>query len=102
MKIRWTPEARQDRIDIWDYVAQDDPMAAVRLDELFSASVNRLSGPPDLGHAGMIEGTRELIPHQSYRIVYEIYQKTVWIFDGGAYSSSMAPRQMSNTPIDGS
>lgn len=79
MKIRWTPEARQDRINIWDYIAQDDPAAAVRLDELFSASVNRLSAHPNLGYAGIIEGTRELIPHQSYRIVYEIYQDTVWI-----------------------
>jgi addiction module RelE/StbE family toxin len=79
MNIRWTPEARQDRIDIWDYVAQDDPMAAVRLDELFSESVRRLSTHPNLGHVGMIEGTRELIPHQSYRIVYEIYKDTVWI-----------------------
>ncbi len=79
MRIRWTPEARQDRINIWDYIAQDDPAVAVRLDELFSTSVNRLSTHPNLGHVGMIEGTRELIPHQSYRIVYEIYQDTVWI-----------------------
>ena len=79
MNIRWTPEARQDRIDIWDYVAQDDPMAAVRLDALFSESVKRLTSHPHLGRVGIIEGTRELIPHQSYRIVYEIYQDTVWI-----------------------
>lgn len=79
MNIRWTPEARQDRINIWDYVVQDDPMAAVRLDELFSESVKRLSSHPNLGQVGIIEGTRELIPHQSYRVVYEIYQETVWI-----------------------
>ena len=79
MKIRWTPEALRDRLAIFDYIAEDAPAAAVRLDELFSESVNRLSRHPGLGQPGKIEGTRELIPHQSYRIVYEVHQETVWI-----------------------
>jgi hypothetical protein len=32
-----------------------------------------------LGKTGIIPGTRELIPHESYRLVYEIEQETVWI-----------------------
>ena len=28
---------------------------------------------------GTISGTHELIPHESYRLVYEIEQETVWI-----------------------
>lgn len=32
-----------------------------------------------LGKAGAIPGTRELIPHESYRLVYEISGDTVWI-----------------------
>ena len=34
---------------------------------------------PKLGRPGKILGTRELIPHESYRLVYEISEGTVWI-----------------------
>jgi toxin ParE1/3/4 len=34
---------------------------------------------PKLGKSGKIHGTRELIPHESYRLVYEIEQQTVWV-----------------------
>jgi hypothetical protein len=36
VKVVWTPEAEQDRADILDYIAADNPHAAVRMDELFS------------------------------------------------------------------
>ncbi len=79
MRVRWTPEALQDRNDIWDYIATDNPRAAARMDELFSDAVSRLSEHPKLGRPGKIPGTRELIAHESYRLVYEITDDTVWI-----------------------
>jgi toxin ParE1/3/4 len=79
VKVVWTPEARQDRADIWDYIAAQNPEAAVRMDQLFSDSVANLSRFPMLGHKGIIVGTRELTPHKSYRLVYEIVGDIVWI-----------------------
>ena len=79
MKVLWTPEAQQDRVDIWDYITAGNPRAAVRMDELFSDAAARLSEHPKLGKQGKIPGTRELIPHESYRLVYEIDQQTVWV-----------------------
>ena len=72
MIVLWTPEAEQDRADIWDYIAADNPSAAVRMDELFSDAAARLATHPKMGGTGKISGTRELIPHESYRLVYEI------------------------------
>ena len=72
MKVIWTPEAQQDRTDIWDYIAADSPRAAARMDRLFSDAAARLGEHPMLGRTGKIPGTRELIPHASYRLVYEI------------------------------
>jgi plasmid stabilization system protein ParE len=66
--VVWTPEAEQDRAEIWDYIAADNPKAAARLGE-----------QPRLGKVGRIPGTRELIPHESYRLVYEIDGDTVWL-----------------------
>ncbi|MDR0806265.1 MAG: type II toxin-antitoxin system RelE/ParE family toxin [Enterobacteriaceae bacterium] len=57
----------------------DNPQAAVKIDELFSDAVARLAEYPMLGHQGKIAGTRELIPHESYRLIYEVNQQTIWI-----------------------
>jgi addiction module RelE/StbE family toxin len=81
VRVLWTPEAEQDRDDIWDYIACDNPLAAARMDQLFSEAAEKLADFPMLGHAGKILGTRELIPHESYRLVYEIEngKNTVWV-----------------------
>ncbi|MEC3910210.1 type II toxin-antitoxin system RelE/ParE family toxin [Sphingobium sp. CR2-8] len=79
MIVRWTPEARQDRSDIWDYLVALDPCAAMRMDEQFSVAVARLADFPMLGHEGAMPGTRELTPHPGYRLVYEVDGDTVWI-----------------------
>lgn len=81
MRVRWTPEAEQDRDDIWGHIAADNPSAAARMDRLFSEAAAKLAEFPMLGHAGKILGTRELIPHESYRLVYEIAndENAVWV-----------------------
>lgn len=79
MKVRWTPEAEQDRAAIIDYIAEDNPRAAARMDELFQAAAGRLRDFPRAGRPGAITGTRELIPHENYRLVYEIEGDMVWV-----------------------
>jgi toxin ParE1/3/4 len=79
VKVVWTPEAQQDRADIWDYIAADNPRAAVAMDQLFSDAAARLVDHPKLGRPGKISGTRELIAHENYRLVYEISGETVWL-----------------------
>jgi addiction module RelE/StbE family toxin len=64
---------------VWDYIAADNPHAASRMDEFFSDAATRLAAHPLLGKAGKIAGTRELIPHASYRLVYEIDGEMLWI-----------------------
>jgi plasmid stabilization system protein ParE len=60
VKVAWTPQARQDRIAIWDYLAAHDPAAAKRIDQLFSDATAQLADFPMLDHRGEIAGTREL------------------------------------------
>ncbi|MGY3172208.1 toxin ParE1/3/4 [Pseudomonas sp. TE12234] len=79
MKIIWTREAAQDRADIWDYLYASNPKAAIDMDNRFSDAISRLAQHPESGPAGIIAGTRELIPHQSYRIVYEQAVNAIWI-----------------------
>lgn len=79
MNVRWTPEAEQDRRTIWDYLETRDPDAAIRMDQLFSDGAARLADFPMLGHEGEVPGTREITPHRSYRLVYEVVDDTIWI-----------------------
>ncbi|WP_442873382.1 hypothetical protein [Ectopseudomonas oleovorans] len=37
----------QDRLDIWEYIATDNPRTAVHMDELFSAVAASLADFPD-------------------------------------------------------
>ena len=79
MRVVWAWSAEQDRADIIDFIAKDNPLAAIRMDERFGAAVTRLAEHPFMGRPGQIPGTRELIPHESYRLVYEVHPDTVWI-----------------------
>jgi toxin ParE1/3/4 len=79
VKVRWIAAAKQDRRDIAAYIRIDNPPAAARMDQLFSDAATRLAEHPMIGRPGKILGTRELIPHESYRLVYEIDEDTVWI-----------------------
>ncbi|MDI3358160.1 type II toxin-antitoxin system RelE/ParE family toxin [Pseudomonas sp. UYIF39] len=79
MKIIWTPAAAQDRADIWDYLHSVNPIAALEMDNRFIDAISRISQFPESGPAGIIAGTREMIPHQSYRVVYQPGSDAIWI-----------------------
>ncbi len=79
MKVYWTQEAEQDRDDIWTYIAADNPASAARLDATFDVAAASLREFPERGRAGRVSGTRELMPHASYRMVYEVDGEAVVI-----------------------
>ena len=93
MKVFWASAAEKDRADIIDYISQDNPLAAIRMDELFAEAAGRLAERPHLGKTGLIPGTRELIPHESYRLVYEVQDNTVWILALVHTARMWPPRQ---------
>ncbi|CAI8765886.1 toxin ParE1/3/4 [Pseudomonas sp. IT-P218] len=61
------------------YLHTVNPEAAIDMDSRFSDAMSQLAQYPESGPAGIIAGTRELIPHQSYRIVYEQAVNAIWI-----------------------
>ena len=60
MKVLWTPEALQDRLDIWDHIAADSRRVATGIDSLFSNTAALPEVHPELGRTGLVSGTREL------------------------------------------
>lgn len=45
MQLFWTPEAIQDREEIYNYIEANNPLAALALDELFSEKASYLTNP---------------------------------------------------------
>ena len=72
MKLFWTPDAIEDREAIFDFIEIDNPHAAIALDELFADKAGRLVEYPELGRLGRVAGTRELVMHENFIIVYDV------------------------------
>ena len=71
MRLMWTQSANAERRAIREYIATDNPVAALALDELISEKVSRLLDHPGLGRPGRIAGTREWVVHQNYIVIYD-------------------------------
>lgn len=61
MRLRYTPRARLDLAEIHDYIAQENPQAARRVIHIIRKAAEALLQNPQVGRAGRIVGTRELI-----------------------------------------
>lgn len=72
MELFWTPEAIRDRDNIFDYIEEDNPLAALALDDLLSVKAQMLQDHPESGRLGRIPGTKELVVHSNYMLVYEV------------------------------
>lgn len=71
----WKPRAVADRQAIARHIAQDNPDAAVTLVDLLIEQARLLDDSPRMGRAGRVDGTRELVAHPHYVIVYHLTGK---------------------------
>lgn len=70
MKLVWRPMALADRDAIMDYIAADNPVAAIELDDAFEEKAELARQRPTLYRAGRIPGTREIVVRPTYVMVY--------------------------------
>ena len=62
-----------------DYIAQDNPAAALELDLEFEAKADPLPKHPRLYKPGRMKGTREIVVRPNYVMVYAIKGDTIAI-----------------------
>ena len=80
MIIRWLRTATRNRFEQLDYIAADNPAAAVRLDEAIERQTDLLAQHPLMGREGRVEGTRELVIDRSpFIAVYRVKKKRIEI-----------------------
>jgi toxin ParE1/3/4 len=72
-RIEWLPAASTHRFEQLDYIAQDNPLAAISQDEHIEHQVNMLMQHPEMGRIGRKKGTRELVISRTpFIVVYRI------------------------------
>ena len=79
MRIVWTDKARQIRNDLILYIAEDNVDAALELDDKIDAAIMMLQEFPFSGKVGQVSGTRELVIHRHYVVVYEVNEDVLTI-----------------------
>jgi toxin ParE1/3/4 len=78
-RIEWKKQAYNDLLAIAEYIAQDSPDSADKLVDDIEAKVERLREHPTLYRAGRKRGTRELVAHENYLVIYRVKEETVEI-----------------------
>ncbi len=70
MKLRFTPRATQDLIDIADYIRARNPSASLRVRAAILDSLQNLILFPEVGRRQTVEGVRKLVTRKYPYLVY--------------------------------
>lgn len=81
MNIIWSPEAIGDLIAVRSFISREDPTAAQRVVlAIFSRVEALLPAAPEMGRAGRVPGTRELvIPGTPFVVPYRLRDNEIHI-----------------------
>lgn len=77
--VRWSDEAERDLAQILDFIGEQNSAAADRMQALFSQAVKSLRDHPLIYREGRVSGTREIVVHPNYVLIYRIAIDAVWI-----------------------
>ena len=79
MDVIWSAVAEADLESLVDYIARDNFEAALAMDDLLRYAANELAFFPKKGKPGRFPGTRELVAHEHYLLVYTVTGESIHI-----------------------
>ncbi len=68
----WKPAAIADRKRITAHIAKDNLTAAIEMGDMLIDKAALLDQHPMIGRVGRIKGTRELVAHPNYILIYRV------------------------------
>jgi toxin ParE1/3/4 len=77
--IQWRPEAQADLETILAYIAEHNQQTAFDLLGEIDRAVSQLPKHPNLYRPGRVAGTREMVVHRNYLLVYRMTSTTIEI-----------------------
>ncbi len=72
LDLIWEPDASDQLDGIADFISLQRPEAAERIVQLIHNGVERIRRFPRSGRPGRLPGTRELIVHPNYIVIYRV------------------------------
>jgi toxin ParE1/3/4 len=72
LQVVWTQHARVELREIIRYIAERSPDAARNLKNSIQAAPQSAAVAPYLFRSGRVDGTREIVVHPNYIVVYRI------------------------------
>ena len=77
--VRWSKRARLDVASIYAFIAEDNEPAARALRDRNSARVAELPALPLAHRKGRLPGTREMVIHPHYILVYSVTDTAITV-----------------------
>lgn len=72
LPVTWALEAREQLAEILDFISDHSEIAAEEMAERIAHSTSNLSNHPYLYRVGRVGGTREMVVHANYVVVYRV------------------------------
>ena len=79
MIVKWTKTALKNLESIADHIGQDNYERAKIFVQELREKTNSLKDFPNIGKAGRVFGTRELVLHKNYMVIYRVKDNSVQI-----------------------
>lgn len=79
LEVEWKKAAIDDLIDMVDYISDENPEAAQRLLDDIAIKAANLPLHPKIYRQGRVAGTREMVVHENYVVVYTESAKAISI-----------------------
>ena len=80
MKLRWTLPAVDHLREIFEYMAADNPGAAVRTVERIRNAIRQTARMPNAGRLGRVGGTREVVVlGTGYLVAYRVLDDAIHV-----------------------
>lgn len=73
--VKWRPEAISALTEIIDYIEQYNPASATSLHRTIVTATEGLSSMPYGFKQGRLSGTREMVVHPNYLVVYRVIEQ---------------------------
>ncbi|WP_238351763.1 type II toxin-antitoxin system RelE/ParE family toxin [Pseudomonas sp. SWRI99] len=72
LRVKWSYKAIRQLADIIDYIDQHNSIASVSLQRKALAAAQKLSSIPHGYRSGRVPGTREMVVHPNYLLIYRV------------------------------
>ena len=81
LPIHWRPQARKSLVQIVRYIAERNLIAAHTMRHRIEDAVLPLSEHPYLFKPGRVPGTREIVAHPNYIVIYRVLADCIEVVD---------------------